>query len=66
MSKLQKLTGSGIIAGLWLVAAWVLYYGWRTIRTWTSDSVTPAMLMALPAVVIGIMFAMINFGNLAP
>lgn len=48
MTKLQKLSATGVLIATWATPVWVAIFGWQTIRTWGSSGPGSAILMALP------------------
>jgi hypothetical protein len=65
LTALQKIAGNGIMLALLALPIWVLFFAWRTIRTWGSSSVFAALMTALPAGLVIALFVVINFGPLA-
>ena len=66
MTYLQKITGGGIMVVLLALPIWVLYFVWRTIQTWSSDSNQSAFMAALPACLTIAFFVAVNFVRFGP
>lgn len=65
-SKASKLFGNTIVTAIWVVPPlWVLYFGWRMIRSWRTGPAGAAVMMAVPAICILGLMIWINFGSVA-
>jgi hypothetical protein len=66
MTRVQKVIGSSVVLAIWVVPVWVAYFGWRTIKTWSTPSVRNAILMALPALAMIGFIVWVNVFSFAP
>ncbi len=62
MTKLAILRGSVVLGIIWGVPLWVLFFAWTTIKTWHERTLTPALLMTLPAL---LFIGLIVYANVA-
>jgi hypothetical protein len=66
LTALQKVWGTSLVVAMTALPIWILYFGWRTLKTWSSPSYGPALLAALPALAVIAFFLVANFGRFAP